>query len=110
MALVQRCRTLIRQDDLLARYGGEEFAVLLHGASLRQGIKRARTICQAVADGRYAIDEQHPQDIIAFTVSIGVSALQPHDTAASFIARADKALYAAKHQGKNRVVNEAQVS
>lgn len=108
MALVQRCRTLIRQDDLLARYGGEEFAVLLHGASLRQGVKRARTICQAVADGRYAVDEQHPQDIIAFTVSIGVSALQSHDTVASFIARADKALYAAKHQGKNRVVSEAQ--
>lgn len=110
MALVQRCRTLIRQDDLLARYGGEEFAVLLHGASLRQGLKRARAICRTVADGRYAIDAHHPHDIVRFTVSIGVSALRRHDTVTSFIARADKALYAAKHQGKNRVVSEAQVA
>lgn len=40
MALAQHCRTLIRKDDVLARYGGEEFVVLLHGASLRQGLKR----------------------------------------------------------------------
>ena len=106
-ALAQRCRTLIRQDDFLARYGGEEFVVLLHGASLRQGVKRARTICQAVAGVRYAIDEQHPQDTITFTVSIGVSALQRDDTVEAFIERADKALYAAKHQGKNRVVSAA---
>jgi len=72
MALVQRCRTLIRQDDLLARYGGEEFVVVLHGASLRQGLKKARALCKEVAGVRYAIDEQHPHEAIAFTVSIGV--------------------------------------
>jgi diguanylate cyclase (GGDEF)-like protein len=109
MALVQRCRALIRKDDFLARYGGEEFVVLLPGASLRQGLKKARAICKDVAGVRYAIDEQHPHDTITFTVSIGVSALQPGDTAEAFLARADKALYAAKHQGKNRAVSAAQV-
>ncbi|MGE3540040.1 MAG: GGDEF domain-containing protein [Candidatus Tectimicrobiota bacterium] len=109
MALVQRCRTLIRKDDFLARYGGEEFVILLHGASLRQGLKRAKTICQAVASVNYAIDEQRPQDTLGFTVSIGVSALRRHDTVASFIERADKALYAAKHQGKNRAISETQM-
>ena len=106
MALVQRCRTLIRQDDLLARYGGEEFVVVLHGASLRQGLKKARAICKDVAAMRYGIDEQHPHETIAFTVSIGVSALQPGDTVEDVIARADKTLYAAKHRGKNRAVGE----
>ena len=110
MALVQRCRTLIRQDDLLARYGGEEFVVVLHGASLRQGLKKARALCKEVAGVRYAIDEQHPHETIAFTVSIGVSALQPGDTAEDVIKRADQALYAAKHQGKNRAVSAAQVA
>jgi diguanylate cyclase len=107
MALVQRCRTLIRHDDLLARYGGEEFVVVLHGASLRQGLKKARAICKGVAGVLYAIDEQHPHQTIAFTVSIGVSALQRGDTVEDIIARADKALYAAKHQGKNRAVSAA---
>jgi diguanylate cyclase len=108
MALVQRCRALIRQNDLLARYGGEEFVVLLPGASLRQGLKKARAICKDVASVRYAIDEQHPHDTITFTVSIGVSALQRGDTVDAFLERADKALYTAKHQGKNRAVSETQ--
>src|SRR5215475_6027250 len=99
MALVQRCRTLIRQDDLLARFGGEEFVVVLHGASLRQGLKKAQAICKTVASWRYTLDEQHPHEIIAFTVSIGVSALQRGDTAEAVLKRADQALYAAKHQG-----------
>jgi diguanylate cyclase len=110
MALVQRCRTLIRQDDLLARYGGEEFVVVLHGASLRQGLKKARAICKEGAGVRYALDEQHPHETIAFTVSIGVSALQRGDTVEAVIKRADQALYAAKHQGKNRAVSETPVA
>ena len=107
---MQRCRTLIRQDDLLARYGGEEFVVVLHGASLRQGLKKARTICKEVAGVRYAIDERHPHETIAFTVSIGVSALRHGDTVEDVIKRADQALYAAKRQGKNRAVSEAQAA
>jgi diguanylate cyclase len=110
MALVQRCRTLIRKDDVLARYGGEEFVVLLHGASLRQGLKKARAICKEVAGVRYAIDEQRPHDTMTFTVSIGVSALQRGDTVEAFIERTDKALYTAKHEGKNRAVSQAQVA
>jgi diguanylate cyclase len=105
MALAQRCRTLLRKDDLLARYGGDEFAVLLHGASLRQGLKRARAICKAVAGVRYVLDEHQAHDAIAFTVSIGVSALQHGDTIATFLERVSQALSAAKHQGKNRVVS-----
>ena len=56
---------------------------------------------------RYAIDEQHPHETIAFTVSIGVSALQPGDTVEEVVKRADQALYTAKHQGKNRAVSAA---
>lgn len=56
---------------------------------------------------RYAIDEQHPHETIAFTVSIGVSALQPGDTVEEVVKRTDQALYTAKHQGKNRAVSAA---
>lgn len=107
-AMVQQCRNLIRKDDFLARYGGEEFIILLYGMSLRQGHKRAKAICRATASTQYTIDEQSPDETIGFTVSIGVSALNRHDTAASFIERADKALYQAKQQGKNRTITEAQ--
>jgi diguanylate cyclase len=108
MALVQRCTAMIRKDDFLGRYGGEEFVILLPGASLRQGLKRARTICKEVAGARYALDEQHPHGTIMFTVSIGVSTLQRDDTVETVIARADQALYAAKHQGKNRAMSTTQ--
>jgi len=105
MALVQRCTAMIRKDDFLGRYGGEEFVILLPGASLRQGLKRARAICKEVAGARYAIDEHHPHETLSFTVSIGVSTLQRGDTVETFVARSDKALYTAKHEGKNRAVS-----
>ena len=77
MALVQRAARYIRQDDFLARYGGEEFAVLLHGASLRQGIEKS-PVPSARLSLRRALYRSStsnvPKDIIAFTVSIGVSA------------------------------------
>jgi len=55
---------------------------------------------------RYAIREDRPEPAIAFTISAGVSALRDGDTAASFVARADRALYRAKHGGRNRALAE----
>lgn len=96
----------IRKDDFVARYGGEEFVIVLPKASLRGAAKKARAICKAVAESRYVVDEWEEENVLAVTVSIGVSAYRKGDTAATLTERADQALYVAKQTGKNRVVTE----
>lgn len=103
MAFAQKCRGLVRGDDVIARYGGEEFAIILSGANLRNALAKARQICGAIAAARYATcDGNSEQDYLSVTVSIGVSAYKKGDTEQSLISRADKALYKAKRKGKNR--------
>ena len=106
LAVAQECQGLIRKDDFLARYGGEEFTLILPNTSLRHGLKKAKAMCKTIANARYSVDTPTSRATMSFTVSIGVSAYQPHDTAESCIERADKALYEAKHLGKNRAVSE----
>jgi len=67
-------------------------------------------ICKSIASTRYYLDDVTGNPTLSVTVSIGVSSLQKADTAASVTQRADKALYAAKHKGKNCVVSEKNVS
>jgi diguanylate cyclase len=104
MAFCQKCRNVIRGDDVLARYGGEEFAILLPGANLSNALKKGRQICDAVASARYATGTEHKDDHLSITVSIGVTVFHKKDTPEGIIERADKALYKAKRGGKNRVV------
>ncbi len=106
MAIVNKCRQLIRGEDFFARYGGEEFIIILPGASLRNAVKKANYICKSVASTRYRLDDDHDRKTLHVTISIGVCCHQKADTATSVIQRADKALYAAKHAGKNCVCSE----
>jgi diguanylate cyclase len=109
VAFAQKCKGMLRGDDTIARYGGEEFTVILPGASLRNSVKKAKQICQAIAGTRYAIDETASGNYLSVTVSVGVSTLRKGDTAADVIKRADGALYHAKNTGKNKVASEKQV-
>ncbi|MDJ0780598.1 MAG: diguanylate cyclase [Desulfosarcinaceae bacterium] len=109
VAFAQKCKGMLRGDDIIARYGGEEFAILLPGASLRNSVKKGRQICEAIAGTRYAIDEGAPGDYLNVTVSVGVSTLRKGDTPVKLIDRADRALYHAKGTGKNKVVSEKQI-
>jgi diguanylate cyclase len=104
MAFVQKCRTCIRSDDFLARYGGEEFVIILPAADLRNGLKKARQICETVSAARYATGRDDKDEYLRITVSIGVCAYKKGDNPETLIARADKALYDAKQNGKNRAV------
>ena len=110
VSLVHKCRESIRSEDFPARYGGEEFAIILPGASLKNALKKARHICKAIAATNYRVDADGSEIELSVTVSIGVSAYRPQDTETSVIERADKALYAAKHAGKNRVVSEKEIA
>jgi diguanylate cyclase (GGDEF)-like protein/PAS domain S-box-containing protein len=88
-----------RRDDLVARYGGEEFAIVCPGCDLTNAHRRAESLRHAVAAERQvALNGQ------AITASFGVAAFEPGDSPEQVIARADKALYQAKAEGRNRVV------
>jgi len=76
---------------------------------LRNAVKKGKLICKEISKARYALEESNENTIISITLSIGASVYKKGDTVETTIARADKALYAAKQAGKNRVVSEKDV-
>ncbi|RZA21258.1 MAG: diguanylate cyclase [Lysobacteraceae bacterium] len=93
-------RAELRPSDALGRYGGEEFLVLLPGHDAAASRVIAERLRQAIE--RTAIDWQGLQ--LWLTISIGMAARRDNDPDASaLLERADKALYAAKREGRNRV-------
>ncbi len=91
-----------RSTDIAARFGGEEFILVLHDMSIDKAKVRAEAIRLATAKILINVGNQN---IGPVTVSIGVSGY-PDDasTYESLIETADKALYIAKHTGRNKVV------
>jgi len=97
--LVAQCR----KGDVPARYGGEEFTVVLPNTNplgatvVAERIRRAFEASETLFDGKS----------LKVTMSLGVASAQGRDTepVAALALRADEALYAAKHAGRNRVVS-----
>ncbi|MEZ6086634.1 MAG: diguanylate cyclase [Pirellulaceae bacterium] len=88
-----------RDGDLVARYGGEEFALLCPDCDNATAAKRAESIRKDLeATPQPALDNK------PITASFGVTEFQAGDTEATIVARADRALYKAKENGRNRVV------
>ena len=99
-------RQTIKGQDITARYGGEEFAVVLPNTALRQALTVADHIRRAVMSKE--LKKKSTGEILGrVTISVGVSMLKPGDDTDALIERADACLYAAKRNGRNRVVCEA---
>ncbi len=96
----------IKGRDLAARYGGEEFAILLIGADLDDAAEIARQICATLALKRLNLSNGSERGRGRVSMSIGVAQFRVSDTTATVVDRADAALYAAKHAGRNRVMTE----
>ena len=96
----------VKGKDIAARYGGEEFAIVLPNTVLRSAITVADHIRRAVMT-KELVRRSTGQHLGSVTISVGVATLQPSDTMQSLIQRADTCLYAAKRNGRNRVVSEA---
>lgn len=102
-AVVACIRAQLRSEDLLGRLGGEEFLVLLPGTQLAEALPAAERIRRAVAATPLPIDKA----ALHLTVSIGATELAPGDLQFShLLQRADRAMYAAKHAGRDRVLSE----
>ncbi len=101
-SLARMLQAAARQNDLVARYGGEEFVFLLPQADKRQALALAKRLCRSVERRLCPGEESLPGGRL--TISLGVASL-PEDVphASELIACADRALYRAKHLGRNRV-------
>ncbi|MFN0314472.1 MAG: GGDEF domain-containing protein [Burkholderiales bacterium] len=93
----------VKGRDTVSRWGGEEFVILLPGTPLSGATALAGTIKTMVERGR--IRRMDSSDYIgAVTVSVGVACHQPGESFDDLLQRADRALYAAKAAGRNRVM------
>ena len=91
---------LLRKSDILARYGGEEFGVILPETSWEQGVDAAEKLRRGVAGERFGAAGEP----FSVTISAGVAGYQVHGgSAGDLVWAADRALYAAKNAGRDRV-------
>jgi diguanylate cyclase len=104
--VAQAVKQNVKGQDVAARYGGEEFAVILPRTALKQALTVADHIRRAVM-GKELMKRSTGEHLGRITISIGVALYRADDTAQSLIGRADTGLYAAKRNGRNRVICEA---
>ncbi|MGB5651725.1 MAG: diguanylate cyclase [Sedimenticolaceae bacterium] len=97
---VERMIHGIRDTDLLGRWGGEEFLIVFPGTGLDEAKQLAQRLCEILADSRLRAGEAS----VAVTGSFGVTRYVPGEDLDSCLKRTDDALYAAKAQGRNRIV------
>jgi diguanylate cyclase (GGDEF)-like protein len=96
-------RNFPRKSDLVARYGGEELVVVLPDTSTANAMRLAERTRQAVRDMKVPYGGR----TIGVTISIGVAQLGRQESVQSWLERSDRALYQAKAQGRDRVVEAA---
>jgi diguanylate cyclase (GGDEF)-like protein len=98
--LAQRVQEQIREVDTFARYGGEEFVVVLPETTVEGAAQLAERICEAIRREPFRVEGEAPLDI---TLSIGGAAFPDHgSTPATLMRSADRALYVAKAEGRDR--------
>ena len=88
----------IRETDFVARYGGEEFVQLMTGSSLEECLPVAEKIREAIKKTGFHFRDQS----ITITASCGLADFRDGDSVEQWFERADRALYKAKQEGRNR--------
>ena len=97
-------QSLKRPTDLVARYGGEEFVVVLPNTD----VAGALNIAEALRAGIESLEIPHPVSpvipIVTISLGIAIKSATPDISPITLIEAADKALYQAKHDGRNRYI------
>ena len=102
----RRVRSAVRGADLACRYGGEEFVVVMPDTTQEIAAQVAERLRDAIAEAPFRISASG--GMAQVTTSVGIATLEKDGEGAdSLLRRADKALYQAKHDGRNRVVGQA---
>ena len=98
--LAEHIQASIRGTDIAARMGGEEFTILLPDTSTEQALSIAEQLNESIGELKVHFNNL----VLSITASFGVSEFLPNqDSFESLFSRTDKALYRAKHLGRNRV-------
>jgi diguanylate cyclase (GGDEF)-like protein len=101
VAVADMLRTALGPQDMVARIGGEEFAMLLPCSDLSDALAIAERLRATIQNVNFKIDDKS----LSVTVSIGVAmSREPHRSMDALLHAADTALYAAKGEGRNRVI------
>ncbi len=100
-AMADTLRRSVRGFDVCTRFGGEEFAILMPGSRAAAAVQSAERIRQRIEG--YRFDSLPIPADLRPTISVGVAVLAAADAPQDLIGRADRALYQAKAEGKNRV-------
>jgi diguanylate cyclase (GGDEF)-like protein len=100
VAFSKTVQAQLRDTDTLARWGGEEFLLLLEDAS----VEGAMVVMQRVQAAVRQLTVPLPDQNLSCRFSAGLACFEPGDTAPALLLRADKALYRAKAEGRDRVV------
>jgi len=96
---------MLRTKDLIGRYGGEEFVILLPDTNQATAVQVAERLRETID----TMEILHGQNRLHVTISLGVTSLENNTEAKgsileTLLQQADRALYAAKHQGRNKVI------
>lgn len=86
----------IRATDFFGRWGGEEFILLLRDDDCNAARATADKLRRLIAEEKFPV-------VGSITCSFGVTGWEESDTVASLVSRADRALYASKNDGRNKV-------
>lgn len=101
--VAKRIRSSLRKYDTAYRYGGEELAVLLPRTRMKHAMGTAERLRSVIEAQRFRGGGR----LVKVTVSLGVAQFEPTDDTETLFNRADRRLYRAKEQGRNRVVPAA---
>lgn len=102
-AVARACADKLRQSDLIGRIGGEEFAMLLAETDLKQALEVAQRLRTHIR----SMDQcTCNSQTVQLTVSIGAAQYNGQESLSELMNRADKALYRAKHLGRDRVESD----
>ncbi len=104
--VAQICQSSVRDEDKVGRFGGEEFIAILPGTGEKNANFVAERIRKSIAESPLNVDGE----ILTLTVSVGISEYHPRfEATRDMLNAADRALFAAKRDGRNRVVHHLRI-
>jgi diguanylate cyclase (GGDEF)-like protein len=96
----------VRKTDFVGRYGGEEFSIIFPNTSQEMAYKLCTELCDKVSEHSFQIGD----NTFYVTLSVGIAEYPSFITSDNIVAAADRALYRAKANGRNRVEIESSIA